>query len=572
MKSSFRNLIVSTLAFCAVLGAAVQGYSQTTVQVDSTKPWGGWMNVYDNAGGSQGGYLWGSAWGAADLTAFFSGTNYVTVLPNTNQWNPLDPYWVNTNTVPFSGAKWMEANFYVDVGAALGGQTVTFVGDVLTNSLVEPYVSQAFIKEFRSGYAFVGMTTEPLVAGSPFTVTRPIAPGNITQYGFITTGPNADPATAASLGKVLIAVNNADPSLSTLASLALVEGQTANFTITAQGTAPLHYEWTHITPTATNILSNGGRISGATTNSLSIANVIQSDAGTYSVTVTNTRGTNIAMAQLTVVPLAQAATNYLIDPGFEEGSFASSPTAGWYPFNAAGESSTNDFYYLSATPVSVVEGTNCAHIWSAGANSYNGIFQDRPASPGEVYTANAWLLTPVEDPIGGGPAFQGSNVCYLEVQFRDAADAPLIQYSSAMIDFNSPPSTWINLTPTNIHAGDFTTFLGTSPYMVAPPGTVKVRCQVTYHADATVDYGGSVYADALTLVLREPVVTASASGSQMQISFPTLYGPKYRAYYKTNLTDTTWQALPIVVQGDGTVKTITDSLGTERRFYTVNTQ
>ena len=27
---------------------------------------------------------------------------------------------------PESGAKWMEANFYVDVGTALAGQTVTF--------------------------------------------------------------------------------------------------------------------------------------------------------------------------------------------------------------------------------------------------------------------------------------------------------------------------------------------------------------------------------------------------------------------------------------------------------------
>ena len=47
MKSSFRKLIVSTLASCAILGAAVQGHSQITVKVDSTKPWIGYMNVFN---------------------------------------------------------------------------------------------------------------------------------------------------------------------------------------------------------------------------------------------------------------------------------------------------------------------------------------------------------------------------------------------------------------------------------------------------------------------------------------------------------------------------------------------
>ena len=132
--------------------------------------------------------------------------------------------------VPYSGAKWMEANFYVDVPTALAGQTVTFTGTCLSNTLVSPYSAIAVIKEFGPGYAWVGMTTADLVDGSDFTVTRSIAPGHITQYGFILTGPDADPATVASLGKVVIAVTNIDPSLSAVASQALVEGQTATFT------------------------------------------------------------------------------------------------------------------------------------------------------------------------------------------------------------------------------------------------------------------------------------------------------------------------------------------------------
>lgn len=558
--TKLRQLAFASLAAGALLVSAQTSQSQTTVQVDSTKPWGGFMNVYNNVGGTQGGYMFGSGWGIGALTAYFVGTNYLGVIPNTNTWNPADPYWVNTNTIPYSGAKWMEANFYVDVGTSLAGQTVTFIGDTLTNTLVSPYTSLAFIKEFAPGYSFVGMTTEPLVPGASFSVVRTIGGGNICQYGIITTGPDADPATVASLGTVAIKVNNADPSLSTLAGDALIEGQTAHFTITAQGTAPFSYKWTQTTATATNVLSNGGRISGATTNSLTIANLALSDAGTYTVTVTNTHGAASASATLTVLPVALAATNLLIDPGFENGGFTSSGNAGWFNFSGAALASTNDYYYLSDQHVTVVQGSNCCQVYAGG--TYDGVYQDRPALPGQVYTANCWFLTPSVDHISG------SNVCYLEVQFRTAADATLVQYSSANVDSTFPADTWISLAPTNIRSGDFTTFLGTAPYMIAPPGTAKVRCQVTYHV---VDGGGSVYVDAANLMVREPIVTAARSGGNVQLSFATFFGPRYQAYYKNSVTDTTWHALGSPVTGDGTVKTITDPVGAGPRLYIVNT-
>lgn len=523
------------------------------------------MNVYANNGGGPGGYLWGSGWGINALTAYFNGTNSVTLIPNTNTWNVTDNYWVNTNTIPYSGGKWMEANFYVDVGTAFQGQTVTFIGDVLTNDLqaASGYWCQAFIKEFTPGYGYVGMSVVDLASEWPFSVTRAIGAGNICQYGFITTGLNADPATVDSLGKVIVAVNNEDPSLSSIASQALVEGQNATFTVVAQGTAPMYYQWTHSTPTETNVLSNGGRISGAATNSLTIASLVPADAGTYSVTVTNSKGSRTALASLTVLPISQFVTNYLIDASFELGAFASSSAAGWYPFNGAVEQNTNNVYYGTTTPVTVADGTNCVQIYSTGNDTWNGVFQDRPASPGQVYVGDCWFLTPTEDRI------QGSNVCFLEVQFRNAADAPLVQYSSTMINSNFPAGAWINLTPTNIHDGvNFVNYVGTAPYMVAPAGTAKVRFQMTYHG---LDGTGSVYADAARLMLKEPVVTASVSGGQVRLSFETLAGPRYQVYSKADLNSSTWQALGSPITGDGSVKTVTDSIGQAGRVYTVNT-
>ena len=176
-RSIFRSTLAS-LAVCAALGSAVTASAQTTVQVDSTRSWVGYMNVYTLAQA----YQWGSGWGTAALTAYFSGSNYVVLTPNTNCWDYTNNYWVNTNTTPASGNMWMEANFYVDVGTSLQKQTVTFTGAVLTNTLASPYTSVAFIKEFAPGYSYVGITTVTLDAGSTFTVTRDIGAGNITQW------------------------------------------------------------------------------------------------------------------------------------------------------------------------------------------------------------------------------------------------------------------------------------------------------------------------------------------------------------------------------------------------------
>ena len=74
-------------------------------------------------------------------------------------------------------------------------------------------------------------------------------------------------------------------------------GTTATFSVTASGTLPLSYQWQHY---GTNLL-DGGRISGARTNQLTIANVQLSDAGPYSVIVANLVGaTNSTNATLTV--------------------------------------------------------------------------------------------------------------------------------------------------------------------------------------------------------------------------------------------------------------------------------
>jgi methionine-rich copper-binding protein CopC len=90
------------------------------------------------------------------------------------------------------------------------------------------------------------------------------------------------------------------PSITTQpTSRTVVSKATATFSVKAAGSAPLSYHWRE---NGTDLV-NGGAISGATTPTLTISKVQTSNAGTYSVLVTNLVGSVISSnAVLTVSP------------------------------------------------------------------------------------------------------------------------------------------------------------------------------------------------------------------------------------------------------------------------------
>jgi hypothetical protein len=98
-------------------------------------------------------------------------------------------------------------------------------------------------------------------------------------------------------------------------------GTTATFSVVAAGSQPLYYQWQF---NGTN-LANNARISGSQTNSLTIANVLASDAGSYQVIITNACGsTNSAVATLTVTSPPVAGS---VSDNFDSGAL--NPAAGW---------------------------------------------------------------------------------------------------------------------------------------------------------------------------------------------------------------------------------------------------
>ncbi|HYG33684.1 MAG TPA: hypothetical protein VEC99_02805, partial [Clostridia bacterium] len=278
------------------------------------------------------------------------------------------------------------------------------------------------------------------------------------------------------------------------------------------------------------------------------------DSGKYTVIVSDNAGqVTSSPALLTVVTAAQAS-NILGNPGFESG--VDFP---WQRFNGGG---------LVATIIDVagpLEGSAYAsQTWGNGEGSWNGIFQDVPATPGQAFTANGSFLVSSEGPI------TGSSEAWLEVQFQNANGNMIGLYRSEHITSNTVTSTWMELQATNIIAfwSDYSV-VGQAKYLVAPEGTAKVRYQVTYHAG---DGGGAVYYDNMNLFLKAPVtVTASTSGNSIRLSFPTQIGVSYQILYKNELSDANWQVLSTVTGDLSGSVSVTDVKGTGKRFYSVST-
>lgn len=183
-----------------LLFTAADSLAQVTVGVDPGVTWSGFMNVFELDTTT---FVFSSSWATADLNASFSGTT-LTLTPNTSISRdvPLsDTFWW---TAGGQGNKSMFANFFTQ-NDTLTGQTITFTGTVVANTLASPYTSKAFIRDFAPDYSSFNTVTAPLVNGV-FSISLATIndPSRHIQYGFETDGPNARLDQVAGFGSVVV--------------------------------------------------------------------------------------------------------------------------------------------------------------------------------------------------------------------------------------------------------------------------------------------------------------------------------------------------------------------------------
>ena len=190
--------------------------------------WVGYMNVFDNNAGSQGGYVFGSGWGLGDLKTTVGVSNTGTyqgdllvLEPNFNTYsNSLNgndndrAFWTNSTdngvTAGAAGNKFMEANTFVET-ASISTASAAFSGTVNSNTLAGGYTAIAFIKVLNpsNGYSQDVFQTANLVSGLTFNVTADLTAhqGKLLQLGFMVSGLNANPA--GSYGSATVTVDAA---------------------------------------------------------------------------------------------------------------------------------------------------------------------------------------------------------------------------------------------------------------------------------------------------------------------------------------------------------------------------
>jgi hypothetical protein len=201
--------IVALLALLIPVALSAVGVgtaqAQTTVTVDPAAINLGYMNVFNlPAPAGDGAFQFGSPWGAPDLTAVYMGS-VLTLGPNTI--GDPDPYWYIGGGAPgASGNKIMEANMYAQVDGALAGQTLTFSGEVLSNSLTGAHVVKAFIKDFAPDFSSFVEASFVLSATGTFNVGLVTVndPARHVQWGFQMTGVNVWSTDVAPFGTMVV--------------------------------------------------------------------------------------------------------------------------------------------------------------------------------------------------------------------------------------------------------------------------------------------------------------------------------------------------------------------------------
>jgi hypothetical protein len=243
----------------------------------------------------------------------------------------------------------------------------------------------------KNGPTISGVTTTNLTI-------KNVQTNNSGNYTVIVTNIDAfaGPVTATSSNAFLTVVSSpmitVQPTNQTLAV-----GSKVTLAVTAIGTVPLRYQWQ---VNGTNLV-NGGRISGATTASLTIKNAQTNNSGDYTVVVTNIAGSVtssnavLTVASSPVIVMQPTPTNQSLAAGYNTATFTVT-AVGTAPLN----------YQWQVNGTNVVNGgsirgatTNVLTIYPAQTNNSGSYTVIVANHAGSVTSSNAVLTVTNEPPV-----------------------------------------------------------------------------------------------------------------------------------------------------------------------------
>lgn len=216
---------VSAIALLA--GTATAGLPSVDVGIDqSDAPWLAFMNVFELPANG-GGFVFGSPWGIADLTAQFDdGASTLTMGPNTI--GDPDPFWYIGGGGPGAqGNKIMQANLYQESVGGLAGQTVTFEGNVLSNSFTDAHQARVFIRDFAGDFSSSVDVFADVDAAGNFSISLDTIndASRIVQWGIQVEGENVWVTDVVPFGNIVLATVPTPGALAILGMGGLMAGR-----------------------------------------------------------------------------------------------------------------------------------------------------------------------------------------------------------------------------------------------------------------------------------------------------------------------------------------------------------
>ncbi len=192
------------IAMMAAAGLATVANGDATVTVgNSGAGWLGYMNWF-NLPADGGAFQNGSPWAPIDLKATFNDAAPSVTL-HVNSINDPNPYWYIGGGGPGAqGNKIMEANLYIETTGVHSG-TLTFEGNVLSNTFTSAHTTLIFIKDFAPDYSSFNITTMTATPGA-FSISLALVNDSArhVQWGFQTVGVNVWATDAAQFGSVVV--------------------------------------------------------------------------------------------------------------------------------------------------------------------------------------------------------------------------------------------------------------------------------------------------------------------------------------------------------------------------------
>jgi len=281
------------------------------------------------------------------------------------------------------------------------------------------------------------------------------------------------------------------------------------------------------------------------------------DVGTNSWTVQVSDGIAAPItATLEITVNARVAGLRLLEnPGFESG------TADW-DSNLSGGSAAATWIYMHG-------GSYSLEIDSTGAGDWASpnVSQSFPASPGDVYHMQGYMLNPSSDPI------TGSSFGLFKVEFRDSGGAVLepasvdIGTSAASPYYGAESDPHLNVSS----ATD--TWIFSEVEAEAPTGTATVGFYIL-NVNQPGNLGSMYFDEIEAIWVNAPVLPVTLSsvmaGGNIQLSFPTQNGISYEVVCKTNLTQATWISIETII-GDGNTNSTSYLMSEPAGFYKILT-